>query len=132
MVRASLLAALLALLLPPTTGEAQHVPRIALVVSGPSACGMSPGSEAFIRRLGELGYAGTGVVVDRRCYTAIDEVPGLLVEILRLKPDVIVTGDSQAAVAAMKATSTTPIVTMNSSDPVQAGLIKSFARPGAT
>src|SRR5215467_5336375 len=89
------------------------------------------GERGFIRRLGELGYvSGGNLLVERRCYGTIDDVPGLLAEVLRLKPDVIVTGDSQAAVAAKKATTTTSIVTMNSSDPVQAGLIASFARPG--
>jgi putative ABC transport system substrate-binding protein len=81
--------------------------------------------------MSELGYvSGTNLVVDSRCYATIAEVPGILAEVLRLKPDVIVAGDSQAAVAAKKATATTPIVFMNSSDPVQAGLIASFARPG--
>jgi len=78
--------------------------------------------------MSELGYvSGTSL---SRCYATIAEVPGILAEVLRLKPDIIVAGDSQAAVAAKKATATTPIVFMNSSDPVQAGLIASFARPG--
>jgi ABC-type uncharacterized transport system substrate-binding protein len=119
------------LLAAPFVGEAQQVPRIALLVAGPPACPTSAGQDAFSGRLSELGYvSGTNLVVDRRCYGAIAEIPGLLVEVLRLKPDVIVAGDSQAAVAAKKATATTPIVFMNSSDPVQAGLIASFARPG--
>ena len=81
--------------------------------------------------MSELGYlAGTSLVLDRRCYASIDEAPAILAEVLRLRPDVIVAGDSQAAVAAKKATATTPIVFVNSSDPVQAGLIESFARPG--
>jgi putative tryptophan/tyrosine transport system substrate-binding protein len=41
-----------------------------------------------------------------------------------------VTADTQATVAAKKLTTTTPIVLTQSSDPVQAGLIASFARPG--
>ena len=119
------------LLAAPFVGEAQQVPRIALVVAGPPACPTNPGRDAFFRRMSELGYvSGTNLVVDSRCYATIAEVPGILAEVLRLKPDVIVAGDSQAAVAAKKATATTPIVFMNSSDPVQAGLIASFARPG--
>jgi putative tryptophan/tyrosine transport system substrate-binding protein len=119
------------LLAAPLVGEGQQVPRIVLVVPGSAACLPSLGQEAFSRRLSELGYVpGTNLVVDRRCYGAIAEVPGILAEVLRLKPDVIVAGDSQAAVAAKKATATTPIVFMNSSDPVRAGLIASFARPG--
>ena len=121
----------LGLLAAPFVGEAQQVPRIALVVAGPPACPTNPGRDAFFRRMSELGYvSGTTLVVDSRCYATIAEVPGILAEMLRLKPDVIVAGDSQAAVAAKEATATTPIVFMNSSDPVQAGLIASFARPG--
>jgi putative ABC transport system substrate-binding protein len=129
--RAFLFGITLGLLAAPFVGEAQQVPRIALVVAGPPACPTNPGRDAFFRRMSELGYvSGTNLVVDSRCYATIAEVPGILAEVLRLKPDVIVAGDSQAAVAAKEATATTPIVFMNSSDPVQAGLIASFARPG--
>ena len=129
--RAFLFGITLGLLAAPFVGEAQQVPRIALVVAGPPACPTNPGRDAFFRRMSELGYvSGTNLAVDSRCYATIAEVPGILAEVLRLKPDVIVAGDSQAAVAAKEATATTPIVFMNSSDPVQAGLIASFARPG--
>ena len=129
--RAFLFGITLGLLAAPFVGEAQQVPRIALVVAGPPACPTNSGRDAFFRRMSELGYvSGTNLVVDSRCYATIAEVPGILAEVLRLKPDVIVAGDSQAAVAAKEATATTPIVFMNSSDPVQAGLIASFARPG--
>ena len=129
--RAFLFRITLGLLAAPFVGEAQQVPRIALVVAGPPACPTNPGRDAFFRRMSELGFvSGTNLAVDSRCYATIAEVPGILAEMLRLKPDVIVAGDSQAAVAAKEATATTPIVFMNSSDPVQAGLIASFARPG--
>ena len=129
--RAFLFGITLGLLAAPFVGEAQQVPRIALVVAGPPACPTNPGRDAFFRRMSELGFvSGTNLAVDSRCYATIAEVPGILAEMLRLKPDVIVAGDSQAAVAAKEATATTPIVFMNSSDPVQAGLIASFARPG--
>ena len=131
MERRAFVVGALGLLAAPFVGEAQQVPRIALVVAGPPACPTNPGRDAFFRRMSELGYvSGTNLVVDSRCYATIAEVPGILAEVLRLKPDVIVAGDSQAAVAAKKATATTPIVFLNSSDPVQAGLVASFARPG--
>ena len=131
MERRAFVVGALGLLAAPFVGEAQQVPRIALVVAGPPACPTNPGRDAFFRRMSELGYvSGTNLVVDSRCYATIAEVPGILAEVLRLKPDAIVAGDSQAAVAAKKATATTPIVFLNSSDPVQAGLIASFARPG--
>jgi putative ABC transport system substrate-binding protein len=130
-VRLAVLLCASVLVSAPFVGAAQQVPRIALVVAGPPGCPTHAGREAFFRRLGEFGYvAGETLAVDTRCYGAIAEVAGILADVLRLKPAVIVAGDSQAAVAAKRATGTTPIVFMNSSDPVQAGLITSFARPG--
>ena len=79
------------LLAVPFLGEAQQLPRIAVVASGHPACPPTPTSEAFLRRLSELGYpSGTNLVLDQRCYRSIDEVPAILAEVLRLNPDVIV------------------------------------------
>jgi len=49
---------------------------------------------------------------------------------VRLGVDVIVTGDHANAAAAMKATTTIPIVMTNSTDPVSTGLVADLARPG--
>lgn len=51
-------------------------------------------------------------------------------ELVGLAPEVIVTGSSAAALAAKKATSTIPIVTAFTADPIGAGLAASLARPG--
>src|SRR3954471_19262642 len=48
---------------------------------------------------------------------------------VRLNVDVIVTGINPTIVAAMQATSTIPIVTTFSNDPIGAGLIASLAHP---
>jgi len=56
-------------------------------------------------------------------------MPELAAELVREKVDVIVTVGLAAAVAARKATTSTPIVA-STDDPVAAGLIASLARPG--
>jgi ABC-type uncharacterized transport system substrate-binding protein len=55
---------------------------------------------------------------------------GLADELVRLAPEVIVTGSAAAAVAAKRATSSIPIVTVFTADPVGTGLAASLARPG--
>jgi putative ABC transport system substrate-binding protein len=49
---------------------------------------------------------------------------------VRLKVDVILAASAPAAQAAKEATTTTPIVFVTGNDPVRAGLVASFARPG--
>jgi putative tryptophan/tyrosine transport system substrate-binding protein len=51
-------------------------------------------------------------------------------ELVRLKPDVIVTHFTPAAVAAKAATTTIPIVMAPAGAPVETGLVTSLARPG--
>src|SRR4029077_1191657 len=51
-------------------------------------------------------------------------------DMVRLNPDVIVVGGSEAAKAMKEATRSIPIVFMGPSYPVEEGLVASFARPG--
>ena len=51
-------------------------------------------------------------------------------ELVRLKPDVIVTTGTPGTLAAKRATNTIPIVFASSGNPVTAGLVASFSRPG--
>ena len=61
----------------------------------------------------------------------MERLPALAAELVRLGVDIIVaTGINPSAVAAMKATTTIPIVMTSSLDPVRAGLVASLARPG--
>ena len=57
-------------------------------------------------------------------------LPSLAEELVRLKVDIIMTGSTPPAVAAKRATTTIPIVTV-SSDPIGAGLVASLSRPGS-
>jgi putative ABC transport system substrate-binding protein len=88
--------------------------------------------EAFRQGLKELGYIeGKNIALEYRWAEGkIDQLPELAAELARLKVDVIVTDGTPPALAARKASSTTPIVMASSGDPVGTGLITSLARPG--
>jgi putative ABC transport system substrate-binding protein len=81
--------------------------------------------------LAELGYLeGQQFAIEERWADSRRErMRSLAEELAAKKPAVIVAAFSDAIRAAMKATSTTPIV-MVGGDPVQMGLVKSLARPG--
>jgi putative ABC transport system substrate-binding protein len=55
----------------------------------------------------------------------------LAADLVRLKPDVIVTHFTPAAVAAKAETTTIPIVMAPAGAPVETGLVTSLARPGS-
>jgi putative ABC transport system substrate-binding protein len=87
---------------------------------------------AFEEGLRSLGYrVGENVVIEYRFADGkMERLPALAADLVRLGVDVIVTGANPNTVAAMKATTTIPIVMTNSVDPVSAGLVASLARPG--
>jgi putative ABC transport system substrate-binding protein len=87
---------------------------------------------AFVIRLRDLGWAeGRNVVIEPRWAAGdLSRFPALVDELVRLKPDVMVAGNMQAAIAMRDATVAIPIVCANLIDPVRFGLIASHARPG--
>ncbi len=110
--------------------EAARVFRIGFLIS-PNASFISFRVAAFRQRLRELGYVeGKNIVIEYRYAEGrLDRLPYLAAELVGLKVDVIVTV-GPANRAAMKATSTIPIITTGSSDPIGDGLVSSLARPG--
>jgi putative tryptophan/tyrosine transport system substrate-binding protein len=86
----------------------------------------------FRQRMRELGYVeGQNVTYEVRWAQGEDErLSKLAAELVALKVDLIVTGGTNAAIAAKRATSTIPIVTATGSDPVAIGLVSSLRRPG--
>jgi ABC-type uncharacterized transport system substrate-binding protein len=90
-------------------------------------------SEPFRLVLRELGYIdGQNISTEYRYSEGKnDRLPELAAELVRLKVDIIVAGGVPLVRAAMNATKTIPIVMLGQgSDPVEAGLIDSLARPG--
>ena len=100
--------------------------------------GSSPGPFApyvagFHQGLRETGYVeGQNVVIEYRwAEDRYDRLPGLAADLVSRKVDVIATsGGIPAARAAKNVTSAIPIVFTGIGDPVGAGLIASFSRPG--
>jgi putative tryptophan/tyrosine transport system substrate-binding protein len=89
--------------------------------------------EAFRRGLRELGYVeGQNIAIEYRDGQGHEErYFELAAEMVRLKVDLIVVGGGAGTIRPVKkATSIIPIVMTNVSDPVGAGFIASFARPG--
>ena len=86
---------------------------------------------AFYNRLQELGYVnGKTLIVEQRWGNSDPaRLPMLAGELIAGRPDVIVTVQTTAALAAKKATSTIPIVAIEVADPVSTGLAASLARP---
>jgi putative ABC transport system substrate-binding protein len=87
---------------------------------------------AFEESLQNLGYrVGGNVVIEYRFADGeMERLPQLAADLVLLGVDIIVTGVNPNTVAAMKATTTIPIVMTNSTDPIGAGLVASLARPG--
>ena len=88
--------------------------------------------EDFLTAMRELGYTeGQDFeMVYRFADFHADRLLQLAMELVQLKPDVIVATATIQAVALKKATDTIPIVIGALADPVELGLITSFARPG--
>jgi putative ABC transport system substrate-binding protein len=91
-----------------------------------------PFSDAFEQGLRDHGYEiGKNLLIEYRYAEGkFDRLPALAAELVRLNVDVIVTGINPTIVAAMKATSTIPIIMTFGNDPIGAGLIANLAHPG--
>jgi putative ABC transport system substrate-binding protein len=130
--RAALLVALAFIAAPPGA-EAQSAGKVArlgvLLFSTPAA---DPNLPALLAGLRDLGYVeGRNVALEYRYAEGRPErVSELALQIASLKPDVVVVLGGDMVPFMKHATATIPIVMLTSQDPVEAGVIDSFARPG--
>jgi putative ABC transport system substrate-binding protein len=111
--------------------QTSKVPRIGYLDNS-TAAGIAVFLEAFRQELSKLGWIeGKNITIEYRFAEQKNErLPELAAELVRLKVDLIVTSGGPTPVAAKKATTTLPIVMINSPDPVAEGLIASLAQPG--
>jgi len=88
--------------------------------------------EAFREGLRQLGYVeGHNLIIKYQWAEGQQERSAVLAaELVRLKPDVILTSGTLGTLAAKQATQSIPIVTAIVGDPVAAGLVSSLAKPG--
>ena len=87
---------------------------------------------AFADGLRALGHVeGKNVLFEYRWAAGDRErFAEMAADLVRKRVDVLVASSQAAALAAQRATRTIPIVMVNASDPVEAGLVASLARPG--
>jgi putative tryptophan/tyrosine transport system substrate-binding protein len=87
---------------------------------------------AFADGLRELGHVeGNNVLFEFRWAEGDRErFAEMAADLVRQHVDVLVASSQAAALAAQRATRTIPIVMVNASDPVEAGLVASLVRPG--
>lgn len=103
-------------------------------LSGADSAFESTRSEAFRQTLRELGYIeGQSIEIEYRYARGkIDQFPKLAGELVHLKVAIIVVSGGYGPIQAAKnASKTIPIVMLGlATDPVESGLVQSFARPG--
>jgi len=112
-------------------GQSPSILHVAWV-SPERASSNSPNLVAFRDGLRELGYAdGKNLVIDTWWGEGSSErLDQMANDIVRTRPEVIVTGSGLAVLPMMRAGVMLPIVFVISADPVEAKIVASFARPG--
>jgi putative ABC transport system substrate-binding protein len=122
----------LSLLAAPGAGRAQQpgTARIGVLLFSTQAA--DPNVPVFRDAMRDLGWVeGRNLALEYRYAEGrAERLPELAAELVRLKPDLIYALGGDVAPFAKNATRTIPIVALMSTDPVQAGLVASLARPG--
>jgi putative ABC transport system substrate-binding protein len=127
----ALFAVLWTLSVPAEAQQAKKIPRIGYV-SFSGAATADPSFEALRQGLRDLGHIeGKDILFEYRGAAGEPgRIPGLVAELVQLKVDVLFCPNLPAIDAAKHATKTIPIVMVSNVDPVELGIVDSFARPG--
>ena len=112
---------------------ADESPRVFRVgfVSSQSPSTAPDGVTAFRDRLRELGYIqGENLVIEARWSgDRYDRLPALVDEVIARKVDILLVAATPAALAAINATKSIPIVGFGLADPLRTGLATNLAHP---
>jgi ABC-type uncharacterized transport system substrate-binding protein len=116
---------------PLAAGAQAKVYRVAFLGST-SPSGYASQMRAFRGGLRDLGYVeGQNLVIESRwAQGKYERLAELAAEIVRMKPDVLVTHGPPGALAAKRATGTIPIVVGALGEAVAIGAVEGLARPG--
>ena len=118
----------------PLMARAQQPPMpVVGFLSGRSLASDSHLVATFSRALNEAGYVnGQNVAIEFRWADGqLNRLPELAAELIERKVTVLFAGASDVAAGALRvAAATVPVVIATGSDPVAAGLVASFNRPG--
>jgi putative ABC transport system substrate-binding protein len=111
--------------------QSGKVPRIGFLGTS-SAAGIAARLEGFRQGLRDVGYLeGTNITVDYHWLEGrYERLPEMAADLVRSKPDLIVTHATPTSLALKRATTTIPIVFALVGDPVSTGIVASVARPG--
>ncbi len=95
----------------------------------------TPYSKSFetrvLKALRELGYIeGKNIAIELKLAKVGRQRSGAAAELVRLRPDVIITGGTGPTRAIKRATQAIPVVFHVYNNPIRRGLVESFARPG--
>jgi putative ABC transport system substrate-binding protein len=113
--------------------QLSKVARIGFLYYGSRQSSLDTGRyNAFVEGMRKLGYVeGTNFIIEARFADGkLERLPALAAELVRLKVDVIVTQGTPVNRALQHATTTIPVVSTLTTDPVGDGFAASMARPG--
>jgi len=122
------------LVLAPLVAEGQQAGKMYRIafLGSTSPSGYASQMKAFRGGLRDLGYVeGRNLVIEFRwAQGKYERLPELAAELVRLKPDVLVTHGVPGTLAAKRATETIPIVVGVVGEAVAIGAVEGLARPG--
>ena len=111
--------------------QSKSIPLVGVLIAG-SPSSMATRINAFQQRLAELGYTeGRNIVIEYHYASGnYKRLTAIAADLVRSKADVIVTWTTPVTQLVKDATRTIPVVMAGGSNPVEAGLVMSLAKPG--